>query len=70
MRSMWHRLLHLVGLNTGHIVTWSVYQDGNGHPIRQNVLVAFRCSGCGELSGAHFSAPIYHVREEVKRDGE
>lgn len=42
---MLHRLAHLIGWNTGRIVT-KLDQDGN-------VWVAFQCNGCGKISGRH-----------------
>lgn len=42
---MLHRLMHLLGWNTGRVVT-KLDED-------RNVWVGFQCDKCGEISGRH-----------------
>lgn len=46
MGELLHRLAHLLGLTTGTVETW---WDGN------KLMVGFKCSGCGLVSGTHES---------------
>jgi hypothetical protein len=39
---MWHFIAHLLGWNTGEVVTFYV---------GRKLMVGFRCDGCGKLYG-------------------
>lgn len=44
--SLWHRLMHLLGNNSGEVTT---FWQG------QSLMVGFKCHGCGLVSGIHES---------------
>jgi hypothetical protein len=41
-----HWLAHRLGWNEGEVATWS---------MTENIMVGFRCYGCGKLSGVHIA---------------
>jgi hypothetical protein len=54
---MFHKLMHLLGRNTGEVVTW--WQG-------PHIMVGFKCHGCGKVSGAH----VRHVRVDIDLERE
>jgi hypothetical protein len=53
-----HRLAHLIGWNTGRVETW--YDNGV-------LMVGFRCTTCGRLSGVERARGLNIDKEVAKR---
>lgn len=56
LRRLFHRLAHLLRLNLGEVTVWS---SDSGE-----IMVAFKCAGCGEL--AHIHSRSASVREDAE----
>lgn len=44
MKKILHKITHLLGWNYGNCESW--WED-------DKIIMGFRCSGCGKLSGVH-----------------
>jgi hypothetical protein len=53
MRKLLHKIAHIFGWNYGEVATW---WDAD------SLMVGFKCSTCGEISGIHES--VTYKKEE------
>jgi hypothetical protein len=54
---MFHWLAHILGLNHGKVYTW--WDD-------KDLMIGFKCSKCGDISGVHKSDSRLGLRRDMK----
>lgn len=59
MSGFWHRLSHLLGWNTGRVV--SFWHDSK-------LYIGFKCNGCGEINHATETGVNYPKQDFLSRN--